>query len=542
MQKKIDDYRAKYDFRVAKKQARPLGDINKDPVFDGLRHNISSWFKTSITDGRPVKYVRNIPLGKYIIDFGVANGVTKKIQLDDGTIQTFRIWKVNPKTYVRTYTGSDANMNKPISRRDEVKTELIEVIRDIASYNSSNHYYVDPYHTDIYAIEATNEDSMDEDDGIDFSTIEDVAVQVTASIYRRSHDKKDIMAGSIARLWKEKGVRPKQAGKGTVEDYMVENHMDDIIANAAKYLETVVADIEDNLKSFYKDPETGVWYPADSIECIDAIKKDPKRRREYLKLLLSPKAIVDEFGLIKELELKSEDPTTQFYLDKIKVAVEKMQNQAIAANAYKRFAERYYDRATDNPLVKQGLISVLDGFYKTNYMNAMFNDIQETSNPIIQITMKNFQADLRAKEMAARKRASEFVSHIDEIKRRAHKAGKPFNLSNIIDEYGRFKQDYTAKLIEDRNVLQKKVADNKKEFGEGSVEHLKALLEYNEWKVEHIEQPVVKDYYIEMNKLLRGALYPDTAGMTDQEIAETGIKSFPKYFAKSASPSEWLIL
>ena len=532
MQKKIDDYRAKYDFRVAKKQARPLGDINKDPVFDGLRHNISSWFKTSITDGRPVKYVRNIPLGKYIIDFGVANGVTKKIQLDDGTIQTFRIWKVNPKTYVRTYTGSDANMNKPISRRDEVKTELIEVIRDIASYNSSNHYYVDPYHTDIYAIEATNEDSMDEDDGIDFSTIEDVAVQATASIYRRSHDKKDIMAGSIAKLWKEKGIRPKQAGKGTVEDYMVENHMDDIIANAAKYLETVVADIEDNLKSFHKDPETGVWYPADSIECIDAIKKDPKRRREYLKLLLSPRAIVDEFGLIKELELKSEDPTTQFYLDKIKVAVEKMQNQAIAANAYKRFAERYYDRATDNPLVKQGLISVLDGFYKTNYMNAMFNDIQETSNPIIQITMKNFQADLRAKEMAARKRASEFVSHIDEIKRRAHKAGKPFNLSNIIDEYGRFKQDYTAKLIEDRNALQKKVADNKKEFGEGSVEHLAALLEYNEWKVEHVEQPVVKDYYIEKNKLLRGALYPDTTGMTDQEIAETGIKSFPKYLAK----------
>lgn len=515
--KNIKDFTATNDFKTSKRQARPIENISTNPVYSGLIHEISDWYKDSIRKGQPTKFVWNIPLGKSIIDFGASNGTVQRITLDDGSIENFRIYKYNASTLIKKYTGK--NIDKPIAPQDADFTEVIELLRNVASFNEDG--YLPVYFGDIYAIESTDLDVADNDDGMDFSTLTDVAIQSTSGVYRRSHNIEDVRAGKVAQFWKDKGITAKKDN--------VETNMDEIIINAAKYLEETVNEIEGKLRHF---PCSDGTFAVDDIHCVNEVKKDPHKRREYLKLLLEPGAIVEEFGLIKELDIESEDPQIQQYLKKIKAAVEKMQNLPIVANAYKKFAEEYYDKGTDNPLVRQGMISVLDGFYKTNWFNAMFNDIQETSNPIIQIAMKNFQADLRSKQMAARERAKDFVKHIEDIKKRAQQAGKPFNLNHIIDEAGRFKQNYNDKLLEDRNRLKRAVADAIRETHPGSIEHLKAKLEYDEWKAKHVEQPVVKEYYEEKNRLLRSMLYPDTTDMTPQERFDAGIDLYPSWISK----------
>ena len=53
-------------------------------------------------------------------------------------------------------------------------------------------------------------------------------------------------------------------------------------------------------------------------QVINLIKKDPKLRRQYLKDLQEPGAIYEEFGLIAELDIDSQDPKLKPYLDKFK--------------------------------------------------------------------------------------------------------------------------------------------------------------------------------------------------------------------------------
>lgn len=517
LDKHIQDFRTKNDFRVTEHQAIPLGNINTNPTYRSVIQAINEWYKDSIVKGQPTKFIWNIPLNKNIVDFGPANGVVQRVILDDGSIQNFRIYKYNASYFIKKYTGK--HIDKDIDAADLAYTELIGIIRNIARTNDNN--YVPTYYDSIYAIESTDLDIADDDDGLDFSSLTDVAVQSTSGVYRRSHNVEDVRAGKVAQFWKDKGITAKKDN--------VETNMDDIIINAAKYLEETVAEIENKLRHF---PCSDGTFAVDDVHCINEVKKDPLKRKEYLKLLLEPNAIVEEFGLIRELDIESEDPLIQQYLKKIKAAVEKMQNLPLVANAYEKFAQEYYDKATDNPLVRQGMISVLDGFYKTNWANAMFNDIQETSNPIIQIAMKNFQADLRAKQMQARRQADAFIKHIEDIKKRAQADGKSFDLNHIIDEAGRFKQLYNDKLLEDRNKLKQAVNDAAKEFDAGSIEHLKAKLEYDEWKVAHVEQPVVSSYYKEKNRLLRSMLYPNTEGMTPEEIDASGVKLYATYLSR----------
>ena len=515
----IDEYRAKNDFKVNKNQGKPIGNISKDAKYSKLLHQISDWYKSSITDGKPVKYLINSVLSESITGFGSDNGIVQKLTLDDGTIQTFRIYKMRKsevERLIKKYTGK--KINKAIETIDADLTEAIEALRSIAELNDEN--YLPLYYEDLYVVEPTDLDTEEDDDVDMSSTIYDVAAQAASGIYRRGRNIEDVRAGKISQLFRDKHV--------PTDTSSIAKTMDDVIIDTAKYLEETVNEIEGKLKHYIKDPETGEYLSVADEKCINIVKKDPHLRQEYLKLILEPGSIVEEFGLIKELDIESEDPHVQQYLNKIKTSVEKMQNLPLVAKAFEMFAMEYYNKETDNPLVRAGLITILQGYYSSTgtggKLNSLFNDIQEASNPIVQIVMKNFQADLRAKEMNARIRADEFVKHIEEIKKAAKKAGKPFDFNHIIDEAGRFKQNYNSKLLEDRNRLKRAVSDAIKTTHPGSVEHMKAKLEYDEWKAKHLEQEVVQSYYDEKNAQLRRMLYNPSGVLVDATA-----KHFAKY-------------
>ena len=524
--------------KETKQMARPIYDMNTNPSYNSVIKAIHEWYPTSIEEGKPVKYIWNTTLSKSILSFGPNYGLTQRITMPDGSSKVFKIYKVNVKKLANDYTG-DPGINHEIKKSDKKYEDLVEVLRTVAKYNKYNEVPV--WFGDIYAIMEDKEAEVADNDldGLDFSSIVDTAVASVKSIYHRGNNGYDQDASKISQFWRDNGITRKAEN--------VEKHIDDVIINTAKYLENVADDLEQQLKGFIKDPKTDKYLPVNDIKCINMVKKDPVLRKKYLELLLQPQTIVEEFGIIKDLDIDSEDPNIQPYLEKIKKAVEKMQNLPLIADAYEKFAKQYYDRLTNQPLIKQGLMSVLDGFYRTNWANAMFNDIQETSNPIIQIAMKNFQADLRRKQMEARRRAEEFVKHIEKIRQEAQSRGERFDLSKIITDEGRLIQSYNQRFLDDLAALRQKVNDAKDEIEkyndnpkkqiEAKLNHLKATLEFNEWKAEHVEQPLVKEYYLERNAAIHKILYGtyveydplkeeyDKAKEEQQRLVEQGLLS-----------------
>ena len=512
--KDVEEYAIPAAKKMDKTTPIPIEDFNTNQSYDGIRESISEWYVNSINDAKPVKYMWYAPFSKHIKAFGTDKGLIQRINLTNGGVKDFLIRKVNVERFVKRYTGQ--NINKPIEKYDAPFEELINLVRQ-AYRDLGNNLSI--YFGDIYAIEPIDMATLEQNDVPDESTIEEVAVQSVGSIYKRSHNLNDSRASRLNMIWKHKDIRAKKD--------KIPEHVDDVIIGTAKYVEETTDELLNKIDNYIQDPETGEWLKMNDVKCIDLIKKDHTLRNDYLRTLLDAQAIIEDFSLIKELDIESEDPNIQQSLNKIKSSLTKLENKSIIADCYEKFAQRYYDEGTDNPLVRQGLMSVLDGYYKTNWFNAMFNDIQETSNPIVQIAMKNFQNDLNAKVIAGKHRAIEFANHIKKIQEEARKNGARFDLNKIIDEYGRFKQNHNSKFIEDRNRLQRAVNAEK----EGTVAWFKAKLEYDEWKAKHIEQPVVSSYYEEKNAVLRKMLYGDPE-LTEEERREAFIDKNADYLAK----------
>ena len=526
-----DTYRAKNVVEFDKTATTPIEDINSNPSFSDFVTKVRQWADDSIQNNKPVAFIRSIPMSRHIHQFGKNYSLLDKIKLYDGSSKVFRITKVNLSNFngidfVKKYTGD--NIDKPIDVRDAQYEDLINIVQDLASLNSDNYVY--PFYGEVYMVEPEDIE-LEDDDDLNFSTILDTAIQGAGSIYRRSITEADETAGNIVRTWKDFNLE--------VTKTSVNAHLDDVIIGVAKYLESFTNELENKLRHFTRDPETGNYIAVNDDKCIALVKKDAVLRKEYLKTLLDQQAVVEEFGLINELDIDSQDPHMQQYLKKIKDAISKIQNMPIVNDAYEKFAHEYLDKSTNNPLVRDGLISVLDGFYKTNWFNATFNDIQETSNPIIQIAMKNFQSDLRASQFHAKKQIDAFLKHMEDIKKRCREAGQEFNWDHIVDEAGRFVRNHTAKFIEDRDRLQQayftaiqesdRLEEEKgidsDEFLNAKIKELKAKLEYDEWKAKYVELPVKQEYYDAKNKNLHIALYGyDTQELKDEvAIARAGV-------------------
>ena len=524
------DYKAK---AVKNNRANAnIPDINTNPIYKGIIDALSSWYDNKIENGKPIKYVWSNPLGKSIVNAGRNYAIKQKIRLNNGLTKDFIIYKVDAGRLIRKYTGNQ--IYREIEESDKVFEEAIDILREYAKMNDKN--YVPLYFGDLYAIQELQTDESDDEDDVTgelYSSIEDVAVQSTRSIISRAYRANDEDAYKASQYFKEKDINP------TVEG--VKNNTDDVIVTTAKYLDNYTKELEHRLRNFAEDEETGKKLAVNDIKCINIVKKDPIKRREYLKTIMEPSTIVEQFGIIRDLDIQSQDITIQQSLTTIKEAVERMQNLDIISDAYQKFAEQDYDRSTDNPLIKKGLISVLDGYYKTNWLNSMFNDIQESSNPIVQIAMKNFQADVAAKERLARRRIDEFQNRIKELEKEAKANGQTFDLNHIIDENGKLRMAFNDKFLEDRDRLKNNVEEKKKKAldkqrsGQNAnteyIEYLKAKLDYDEWKAKYVQQEVKKEYYEERNRLIRGMLYKRD-NIDDVNYITEYWDKLPEYYAR----------
>ena len=294
----------------------------------------------------------------------------------------------------------------------------------------------------------------------------------------------DRIAEDARRMLSERGIN-KENPVGSTEDGLF------IISN---YLNRVVDRINDQLQHF--QTEDGRTYKVTDPELIDYIRNNPEERRRYLKLLLDARKIKRQFEAYSAFDTSSHDPMLKRYLDNIKKKVVEL-DEALTSNGLELFANDYLAKVSSNPLLKwnnkleSDIITLLDGFYGSGMIEAMINDTQEMPNPLIQIITKEVMADIRAKEMAAEERVSEFEKTVAAIKKEAEAAGMSINWDNIVDKTGKLIQPYKDSFIDDYADLRKNVEDIKNtRLPDGTIDYKalnKAQLALDKWLNDNVE-------------------------------------------------------
>ena len=481
--KKLQGTKEKYKVKPkSKKLYAESFDINKTEgndvgAFEQARSQIIEFFTEN-----PVGqlYILNGGLAKYIKHTGEQNG---SIQTING--KQYNIVKVN------------------IGKR--MKSSTNPTLDAILKKAEANGYKP----KDVFLVTPHKEQTLPQDD-ILFSNITEanavnLGINSMKAMKRREMSEGDVDAGNVLRRLNDKDIMPV--------DPSVSANVEEVTRVSAQYVQNTVDKLINDLQYFIQDSD-GIWYSVNSSETIDLIRNNPAERKRFLKTILDARAFVSDYGMINHIDIDSEDNNIKNNLRKIKESINKLENATIINKAEERFANDYLAKLSNNPLIQNDILSLLDGYHSAAAFDAWVNDLQETSSPLLQIITKEVMADIRAKEMIASKEFKEVKKRLDDIKERARKAGLSINYDNIIDEDGKFIQQYNNAFVEKISELRQNIVDTRVEYGNNSLEHLQAKLEYDKFKLAHTNQKLNDDYYrkkIELeDMMLNGIVDPIT--------------------------------
>ena len=455
---------------------------------------------------KPYRFFYNLAIDKYIENNDSIYIAIPTEQEVDGKIEysnSRTIFEITPVdiSYLYKYFVSPSLSRDNLTEKEK---DILNTLEQTMKYRSISKNFSHMFEIKEFKNNLNNKDVK----RIRFSTIGHKTkpiVEATMSVIQGINYMGTITgeerSAALSRNFKQQGIIRKKI--------VAETHVEDVIIPAAKVVEQAVQNIKDRFNQFWEIPgNKNHYYKITDPEVIKEIKVNASLREKYLKAIMDPAAIESKFAIFRDLDIQSEDEILRPYLEKIKKSIAELRTIPEVKKAQENYVYEVLDKLSDNPFIKEGstggLTSVIGGFYKQSTLNALFNDIQESPNPLVQVTMKMVQSNLRASEMQTRKDVENFTKYVENIKAEAKAAGKDINYDNIFDEYGRFKRHYKEKLISDRTKLQRASDDAKQHWieirdskpnNELSTESIEAYidyklkeLEYNEWKAKYIEQ------------------------------------------------------
>lgn len=447
-----------------------------------------------------ISYVINNSLTKYIKKSGEDYSVPQTIIINQGTKHEkfvgVDIWKLQReivKTCINPYLA-----NKKL----EIKTEHKEyepIIEHIRKNNPTLLSINDP----VFMITPLKRRDARMSD---IKSASDVGFEVYGTIKNRSERNNDQTAINVIESFKSKEIKYTKKS--------VNDNIDSVIKKGAEYLESTVLELERRIDNFVQFPD-GSFLSINDPRVIDYIKDNESEQNRFLEIINDAEAIVNNNKSITTLNIDSQDDEIRPYLRRIRDAISKLSGNVAIGEAKILFATGALSAYSTNPLIQKDLINVFDGFYRTNTMNAWFSDMAETSNPFLQLVIKNINNRIFAKDKLAKQRQLEYFK---EIKRRfdeASKAGHPINMNHIFDEVGRTIQNFDYKLRDKRDELKDNITASRTKYDTATdpiekhnayKQYLIDKLLYDEFLTEHIERPLVKEYYQQRNLIERGIL------------------------------------
>ena len=322
------------------------------------------------------------------------------------------------------------------------------------------------------------------------SSVEEKSAQLQYDIAREARQIGTEEAKTFAQQVENEGIRPTKDSAAA--------HMDTLLSSIAQYLTHTTDRLfngENGINSFTRDLKTGQLIAMNDPRIGELIRTNPALRRQFIKNILDAKALIDKYKEYKEFNITSNDIALKASLDKIKDAVKLLEENEILRDVEEIYVNEYLKKISKNPLIKNDIISILDGYHSTSAIEAFIHDLQETGSPLIQTVTKDVMANIRAREMKAQKDVVEFRNKWKSIEDKAKANGHTINLNKIIDDYGRIIKPYSEQLKIDFEKHREEVQTAKEVYGIGSIEHLKAKLAYDKFVLKNFNQELPDSFY-----------------------------------------------
>lgn len=458
-------------------------------------------------------FIRSNVLQDYIITPGITYGHKEKIKIAPNDVRTVIIYiPGNKKDLDNSLREAKANGKKIdiLTINNSYLRDIINDIQNEGGIRTDGVFKVE----EVKDIEDSYAAELEELDDIDVTDIEDVAFEqaITEAIDFAQSMKDNIDETNSPINYIER-LRMNNITIG--EQHSISANKIVSSRETARFVRSMTDYIKNKLfNQFVENPDVAdEFIKITDKRIIALIKKDATLFNKYIKAINVASAFIERFRVYRDLNIDSEDIDIKRYISEIKESLEEISKLPLS-QLRERGLQVEMDKVSTNPLYKQGFIDVMESYYKTYGNMWKYNDIMENGTPILQVVMKDVMRSIEAsRKHFENKVRKEYLRRIKEIQDLAAKNGVKINISKIIDDDGRFIQDYKQELVDKINELRQFIKDAAKSLDEngnvngyGSIAHLKAKLAYDEFKAKHINQPAKPEYYIEKCEAERRAL------------------------------------
>lgn len=347
----------------------------------------------------------------------------------------------------------------------------------------------DNFNDEAYAITTDiTDDYIDNANRI--TEVDETSVAMIAAL-RRAEKRGDDIAAKALRKLDIKGINSYRSKD-------IKDNRRNIYHILSDYISSYADMIDKQMKHYVIDDKE---YNIGESDLYEVLRSNPDEVPNIVKLLLEAITFGDTFGNIMSLPIDGMDEDTKRYIQKIRDSINKIRNSSIIKQGFDNMFNKYIaNEFANNPNIRMNVVNLKDTFGDSGWWETNIGDIAMLSNKQVQVIVKivNRIMNQAAMQDAPRKK-NEFLKRFDNI---LAKTGS-FRWENVINSNGQLIRPYTAKFLTDRDKLVDAVKDALDRYGIDSKEYIAAKLKRDEWYADNVEQPVVREYYIKKNALVR---------------------------------------
>lgn len=320
--------------------------------------------------------------------------------------------------------------------------------------------------------------------------VDETSVAMIAALRRAERRGDDIAAKALRKL-DIKGINSYRSKD-------IKDNRRNIYHILSDYISSYADMIDKQIKHYVIDDKE---YNIGEPDLYEVLRSNPDEVPNIVKLLLEAITFGDTFGNIMSLPIDGMDEDTKRYIQKIRDSINKIRNSSIIKQGFDNMFNKYIaNEFANNPNIRMNVVNLKDTFGDSGWWETNIGDIAMLSNKQVQVIVKivNRIMNQAAMQDAPRKK-NEFLKRFDSI---LAKSGS-FRWENVINSNGQLIRPYTAKFLTDRDKLVDAVKDVLDRYGIDSKEYIAAKLKRDEWYADNVEQPVVREYYVKKNTLVR---------------------------------------
>lgn len=444
---------------------------------------------------------------------GKTDIITQSIPTEAGNILV-TIRRYSPSPAFKSNLHKDLVNNVSFSNTENIQKVRIEE-RDayrsaLASKTESHKYYKiehiteesvreefekqqqenrDNFNDEAYAITTDiTDDYIDNANRI--TEVDETSVAMIAAL-RRAERRGDDIAAKVLRKLDIKGINSYRSKD-------IKDNRRNIYHILSDYISSYADMIDKQIKHYVIDDKE---YNIGEPDLYEVLRSNPDEVPNIVKLLLEAITFGDTFGNIMSLPIDGMDEDTKRYIQKIRDSINKIRNSSIIKQGFDNMFNKYIaNEFANNPNIRMNVVNLKDTFGDSGWWETNIGDIAMLSNKQVQVIVKivNRIMNQAAMQDAPRKK-NEFLKRFDSI---LAKSGS-FRWENVINSNGQLIRPYTAKFLTDRDKLVDAVKDVLDRYGIDSKEYIAAKLKRDEWYADNVEQPVVREYYVKKNTLVR---------------------------------------